>query len=129
MAVGEMVCLVNRVWFPLTVTKNGVQRILQPGPNYLTADWIRFAKLQNPHMGTFVPGTIDGDYLVGVEGVDNCDMISPDDAGLGKEKFDRSGDIAEGKIIEVQQTGIRGTTRMGDAGLQSLSAEFNGRQS
>lgn len=114
MAVGEQVCIVNRVWFPLTVTKNGQQRTLQPGENYLSADWVRFAKLQNPRMGSFVPGTIDGDYLVGVQGVDDCSMISPDDAGLGKEKFDRSGDVAAGKEIIIQQTGIRPPTRMSD---------------
>lgn len=109
-----MVCIVNRVWFPLIVTKNGAQRTLQPGENFLTADWVRFAKLQNPRMGSFTPGTIDGDYLVGVKDMDDCSMISPDEAGLGKEKFDRSGDIADGKTVEVQQTGIRPPTRMSD---------------
>lgn len=89
---GEPCILVNRSSQPLEMKKNGVVKILKPGENLSTTDWIKFAKMQNPRMGTFDHSGLNGDYLVGVKGVDDCSMIAPGEEHRngGIEKFDRT---------------------------------------
>jgi|SRR5688572_11388963 hypothetical protein len=107
---GEPCVLINRTSQPLTVTKNGVSKILKPGKNLLTTDWIRFAKMQNPRMGTFDQSGMNGDYLVGVEGHDDCSMIAPgqEHKNGGLEKFDRTAEGFDATAATAQPvaTGI-----------------------
>lgn len=112
MAVGELVTLINRTNRDLSVRFDGRTRILKPGPNPITAEWVRFAKMQNPRMGSFVPGTLQGDYLVGVEGVDDCSMFDMGEEGQRRtiELFDRGNDTAN-KITDLG-TGERPPQRM-----------------
>lgn len=93
--IGESCVLINRTSKPLTFVQNGVTRTLKPGKNPGTTDQIRFAKTQNPRMGTFDSSGQQGQYLVGVEGFDppeDCTMLPPGQEHLhgGAEKFDRS---------------------------------------
>jgi hypothetical protein len=92
--IGEACTIINRTSKPLEVIQNGVVRVLHPGENQLTTDWIRFAKQQHPRMGTFDEGG-NGDYLVAVKGFDKpeeCAMIPPgkEHPNNGLELFDRS---------------------------------------
>lgn len=114
MAVGEVVTLINRTNRDLTVRFDGRTRILKPGPNPITAEWIRFAKMQNPRMGTFAPGTLQGDYLVGVEGIDDVSMIDPNEEAQRRqvEMFDRGTEADRGNIVRDQGTGERPPKRM-----------------
>lgn len=112
MAVGELVTLINRTNRDLSVRFDGRTRILKPGPNPITAEWVRFAKMQNPRMGSFAPGTLQGDYLVGVEGIDDCSMLDMGEEAHKRtvEMFDRSGDTAN--TITDLGTGERPPSRM-----------------
>ena len=125
MAVGEVVNLVNRTARPLNVKFDGKVRILQPGPNAITAEWVRYAKMQNPRMGSFLAGTLEGDYLVGVDGVDDVSMIDPTTEAPAIEMYARP----EGTVDNVS-TGEREPRRMnvGEFAGQGTAAEFNGRQ-
>jgi hypothetical protein len=109
---GEPKVLVNRTSKPLTIQKSGVQIILKPGPNHVTADWIRFAKQQHPRMGSFDASGMEGDYLVGVEGTtDDCSPIPEGEEHTAIERFDRAkmdGDASEAVGIE---TGVRPPVR------------------
>lgn len=124
MATGEVVNLVNRTARVLSVKFDGRIRLLTPGPNAITAEWVRYAKMQNPRMGSFLAGTLEGDYLVGVEGVDNCDMIDPSTEPTAIEMYQRP----EGSV-ENRATGEREPRRMnvGEFAGQPTAAEFNGR--
>lgn len=124
MATGEVVTLINRTSRPLNVKFDGKVRVLQPGPNAITAEWVRFAKLQNPRMGSFLAGTLEGDYLVGVEGVDDCSMIDPTTEPAAIEMYARP----EGTVDNLS-TGERDPRRMnaGEFAGQGTAAEFNGR--
>lgn len=112
--VGEVVNLVNRTLRPLTVRFDGRTRVLQPGNNAITSEWVRYAKLQNPRMGSFAPGTLDGDYLCGVEGVDETDMIDEAE-NPSVERFDRRQEAALGNTVTVTGTGERDAKRMNTA--------------
>jgi hypothetical protein len=104
---GEMVTIVNRTSQPLDVIMNGRTLVLQPGENHVTADWIRFAKSQHPRLGTFDEGGLDGDYLVGVKGYDDCSLIPPGQEHKAVERFDRSSfDDPVARSAEVVHTGI-----------------------
>lgn len=108
--VGEVINVVNRTTHPLEVRMNGRTRVLTPGVNAITSEWVKFAKLQNPRKGTFAPATIDGDYLVGVEGHDDCSMLSPEQENAHLvENFDRSS-----QAVDTLPTGVRAPTRMSD---------------
>lgn len=116
--IGEVVTVINRTSHPLDVKMNGRTRTLAPGPNQLTTEWIRFAKMQNPRRGTFKPGTIDGEYLVGVQGFDApelCSMLAPDEEHLSDiEMFNRSGEAADGHVVTNVATGERPPRRLSD---------------
>lgn len=114
MAVGEVVTLINRTNRDLTARFDGRTRILKPGANLITAEWVRYAKLQNPRMGSFVPGTLQGDYLVGVEGVDDVSMLDMgEEAGRRTiEMFDRGDEASRGNAVKDQGTGERPPSRM-----------------
>ena len=98
--VGESCVLINRTSKPLTFIQNGVTRTLKPGKNPGTTDQIRFAKTQNPRMGSFDATGQQGQYLVGVEGFDppeDCTLLKPGEEHLSPhEKFDRSHESFEG---------------------------------
>lgn len=130
MAVGEPVTIINRTSRSLDVKFNGRTRVLTPGPNVVTSEWVRYAKLQNPRMGTFLPGTLEGEYLVGVEGVDPCDMIDPSDERRAIEMFDRGGEASAGNKVTDLGTGERDPRRMNVGEFAAPlpnNAEFNGR--
>lgn len=114
MAVGEVVSLINRTNRNLKVTFDGRTRTLKPGPNMITAEWVRFAKMQNPRMGTFAPGTLQGDYLVGVEGVDDVSMLdmAEEDSRRKIEMFDRGTEADRGNSVKDLGTGERPPQRM-----------------
>jgi hypothetical protein len=112
---GEACTLINRTSKPLTFIQNGVTRVLKPGKNAGTTDQIRFAKTQNPRMGTFDASGQQGQYLVGVEGFDppeECTMLKPGDEHLrgGHEKFDRSHEsfpaLEKGTEVVVVPSGV-----------------------
>jgi hypothetical protein len=106
---GDFVTLVNRTSQPLTFKANGRTYRLQPGANAVTNELVRFAKLQLPRMGTFDPSGLQGDYLVGVKGVDDCSMIPPGEEHKGNkvERFDRSQMDDEAAQAVVLSTGIQ----------------------
>jgi hypothetical protein len=84
---GEIVNIFNRCAKKvLSVTRNGVEKKLLPGDNHLPEGWVRFAKQQNPRMGTAEYGTFAAEYLVGVKA----------DARLGQEQRDDISVIADG---------------------------------
>lgn len=125
MAVGELVTIVNRTAHPLFVKMNGRERAVPPGESQITSEWIKFAKLQNPRRGTFTPGTIEGDYLIGVKGKDDCNMLSPDEEHLNEiENFDRSGEAARGNEVINTRTGERPPRRMVMEDAPSLDGGF-----
>lgn len=126
---GEPIVLVNRTSRPLTVKQNGRSITLQPGRNHLTSDWVRFAKLQNPRMGTFDPSGLEGDYLVGVEGHDDCTPIEPGREHLGIERFDRSQMDEESRHVVAIGTGVSFPRRRvpGEAGELPDDALFGRR--
>ena len=73
---GNPVVLVNRTNAPLTFTADGRSHALQPGKNYgFLEGHARFAKGQNPLLGSEDYYTLEYQSLVGVEGVDDCDPI------------------------------------------------------
>lgn len=127
--VGEMCTLVNRTSSPLVVTQNGRQITLKPGDNPITTDWIRFAKQQHPRMGTFDPSGIDGDYLVGVKGVDDCSMIEPGTEHKGIDRFDRTQMDEDAASAELVRTGITPPKRRIPNEMSAIpsNAEFTGR--
>lgn len=99
--VGEACILINRTSKPLQFIQNGVTRVLKPGKNPGTTDQIRFAKTQNPRMGSFDSSGQQGQYLVGVEGMDpaeDCTLLKPGEEHFrgGAEKFDRSHESFDG---------------------------------
>ncbi len=115
--VGEPCVLVNRTCNPLTVQKDGITKIFQPGDNISTTDWIRFAKQQHPRLGTAGPSGLDGESLIGVRGFpgEKLDLIPPGQEHKGIEIFDRSHpdfDPSERDVVHVP-TGIRPPVKRG----------------
>lgn len=94
---GEIVNIFNRTTRKLSVTRNGVEKTLLPGDNHLPEGWVRFAKQQNPRMGTQDYGTLGAEYLVGVKvdtrtGVEQVDDLSLIPAGqehISEERLNR----------------------------------------
>lgn len=94
---GEIVNIVNRTTHKLSVTRNGVEKTLLPGDNHLPEGWVRFAKQQNPRMGTEDYGSLGAQYLVGVkvdersglEQVDDISPIAPGDEHISEERINR----------------------------------------
>lgn len=113
--IGESCVLINRTSKPLSFIQNGVTRVLKPGKNPGTTDQIRFAKTQNPRMGSFDYTGQQGQYLVGVEGLDpaeECTLLKPGEEHLhgGAEKFDRSHEsfpaLEKGMEVVVVPSGV-----------------------
>lgn len=89
--VGEQVVLVNRTRKILNFMADGRSYSLKPGKNYGFVDsQARFAKAQNPLMGTEDYLTLEFQSLVGVQGIDDCDEIPQEvlDAAAEAERFD-----------------------------------------
>lgn len=85
---GEIVNIFNRCAKKvLSVTRNGVEKKLLPGDNHLPEGWVRFAKQQNPRMGTAEYGTVAAEFLVGVKA----------DPRLGQEQVDDISVIPDGE--------------------------------
>ncbi len=111
---GNILCLINRTSHQLKYTKDGRDYTLEPGENYVNSDHVRFARVQNPIMGTRDPYTLQSQFLVGIKGKDDCSEI-PDEvlAMLPKEVLDRSlmpGDLQ--KVVE-RRTGFPTRGRIG----------------
>ncbi len=91
--IGNPIVLVNRTSHPLHFTKGGRQFTVMPGRNYgFTSDQVRFAKAQNPLLGTEDYLTRKFESLIGVEGTkDPVDPI-PDAVleAASPERFDRN---------------------------------------
>jgi hypothetical protein len=91
--VGEIVCIVNRAPWPLSVIKDGRTWVLKPGDNYINGDLVRFARQQHP-----IPGSQDPynphvvQFLVGVKGTnDPIDALPAEILEyLPKERIDRT---------------------------------------
>lgn len=131
--VGEPCVLINRTSDPLTVQKNGVTKIFQPGENVTTTDWIRFAKQQHARKGTAGPSGIDYDTLFAVKGVDpaeQCALIPPGQEHHGIEIFDRSHPDFDATARDVVQvaTGIRPPTRRTTGAELPRGVFLNGRE-
>lgn len=91
--VGDQVVLVNRTSSRvLEFTADGRHYALKPGDNYgFLEGHVRFARSQNPLMGSEDYHTLNFDSLVGVKGRTNCEPISDEDLELSElnvERFD-----------------------------------------
>lgn len=62
--VGEIIQIFNRAPFPVSVMKDGRQKTIPAGYSYITSDWLRFAKQQNPVKGTEDPNSLQYDSLI-----------------------------------------------------------------
>lgn len=127
--VGEACIIINRTSRVLEVIKDGVVRKLQPGENHLSTDWIRFAKQQNPRMGTFDESGLSGEYLVGVKGFDSaadCEMLPPGKEHVNAiEKFDRSKMSGEGAEAVSMPSGVPEARRRLPSEMSPLPQETN----
>jgi hypothetical protein len=75
----EETACVNRAPIAISVTFDGQEITVQPGPCSLPTICIPFGKNQNPIMGSVDhtnPHMSGGDYLLGVVGEDNCEPLT-----------------------------------------------------
>ncbi len=140
MAHGDIICLVNRTSRNLSVTKDGRQIVLKPGENHINSDLVRFAKRQNPVMGSQDPyNPAQCDYLVGVKGTHDDIYPIPDEVldALPRERIDRSlMPLKDRDVIERRTSGFpRGRAGVslnpepapGGGGFTGEVGDFGGR--
>ena len=95
--VGNIICIVNRTQHELSYVKDGRQFTLEPGENWVNSDHVRFAKGQNPVLGSKDPQNLSFESLVGVKAAkgekqrDDISLIDDETLGmLPKEVLNRS---------------------------------------
>ncbi len=102
-ANGDFVTIINRTSLPLKYQANGRIYSLKPGKNERPFEHVRYAKTQNPLMGSADKYTIQIGSLVGhrweVGGIEEGrDDIFPVEQSTSKELLDREGD----DVVEIK---------------------------
>lgn len=126
----DMVPVVNRAPVPLTVTFDGQTTNINPGPGFLPSVTIVYAKNQNPIMGSVDPNNpaiSGGDYLIGVVGRDNTDILTPAEWNAHCDAISRvdlktllEDELGPGQRVEVRGKGRKTQARNSfDAGVRS----------
>ena len=86
---GDVVEVINRTSKSLTYQVDGRRFRLAPGPNHILWEHVRYAKNQNPLMGSIDPFDIRSvGFLIGVAGTK--DPVSPIEQSDDEELLDRS---------------------------------------
>ena len=86
----EKIPIINRTNRVLSVVCDGRTFQLKPGKNMVPSTVVPYALKQHPQMGTFDATGLQGESLVGVEGMTPTTPIAPEDEARGLERFDRS---------------------------------------
>lgn len=126
----DMVPVVNRAPVPITVRFDGQEMILQSGPGFLPSVTINYAKNQNPVMGSVDPNNpaiSGGEYLIGVVGRDNTDIMTPAEWNAHCEAISRvdlkimlQDELGPGERVEVRGRGRKTQARNSfDAGVRA----------
>lgn len=117
---GDILCLINRTEHTLKYTKDGRDFTLAPGENYVNSDHVRFARNQNPLMGTQDPYSLATQFLVGIKGKDDCSPIGDEIlAMMPNERLDRSLLPADLQKVIEKRTSFPPTNRR--LGIESPS--------
>lgn len=126
----DMVPVVNRAPIPLTVTFDGQTSIIKPGPGALPSTTIRYAKNQNPIMGSVDPNNPSisgGQYLIGEIGKDDCEPLTPAEWNAHCEAISRvdlktlmEDELGPGERVEVRGRGRKTMARnASDSGVRA----------
>jgi hypothetical protein len=117
----DMVPIVNRAPIPLSVTFDGQTSTVNPGEGFLPSVTVRYAKNQNPVMGSVDPNNPSisgGDYLIGVVGKDNCTPLSPEEWNRHCDEISRvdlkvlmEDQLGPGQRVEVRGRGRKTAAR------------------
>jgi hypothetical protein len=111
--------VINRTSRPLSYIADGRVYTLQPGVNIIPSTHVRFAKSQNPVMGSEDYYTLSFDSLIGVDGKDDCSPIPDELLESAIERFDRSSMSAESRKVAVVEARYQIKTR---AQVESLTS-------
>jgi hypothetical protein len=126
----DMVPVVNRAPVALTVTFDGQTTTIKPGPGFLPSLTINYAKNQNPIMGSVDPNNPSisgGEYLIGVVGRDNCEIMTADEWNVHCDAISRvdlkvlmEDELGPGERVEVRGKGRKTQARNAfEAGVRS----------
>jgi hypothetical protein len=126
----DMVPIVNRAPVVLMVTFDGQQTSIKPGPGFLPSVTINYAKNQNPVMGSVDPNNpaiTGGEYLIGVVGKDNTEILTADEWNAHCDAISRvdlkvlmEDQLGPGERVEVRGKGRKTAARNAfDAGVKS----------
>ena len=117
----DMVPIVNRAPIPLAVTFDGQTSNVPTGPGFLPSVTIAYAKNQNPIMGSVDPhnpSISGGEYLIGVVGKDNTDMLTEKEWNAHCDAISRvdlkvlmQDELGPGERVEVRGKGRRTQAR------------------
>lgn len=117
----DMVPIVNRSPVVLTVTFDGQTTNVKPGPGFLPSVTINYAKNQNPVMGSVDPNNpaiSGGEYLIGVVGRDNTEIMTKDEWNAHCEAISRvdlkimlEDELGPGQRVEVRGKGRKTQAR------------------
>jgi len=117
----DMVPIVNRTPVSLTVTFDGQTTTVPSGKGFLPSITINFAKNQNPIMGSVDPNNPSisgGEYLIGVVGRDNCEMLSKEEWNAHCDAISRvdlktlmEDELGPGERVEVRGKGRKTQAR------------------
>jgi hypothetical protein len=95
--IGDPIRIFNRAPWPLKAVKDGREYPIPVGESWMRSDVVRFAKEQNPIMGTEDPSTTLSESFISVVAADpknQRDSLEPMDAEvlkhLSKERLDRT---------------------------------------
>lgn len=110
----DMATVVNRTPVDLLVRFDGQEISIPPGESQIPRITVRFAKNQNPVMGSHDannPNISGGDYLVGVKGTkDNCEPLTEDEwaSHLGKPCRLNVDEFLEDRLGPKERFEVRG---------------------
>lgn len=117
----DMVPIVNRAPVVVFVKFDGQESQIQPGPGVLPSVTINYAKNQNPVMGSVDPNNpaiTGGEYLIGVVGRDNCEMLTKEEWNAHCDAISRvdlkvlmEDELGPGQRVEVRGRGRKTQAR------------------
>lgn len=117
----DMVPVVNRSPVVLTVRFDGQETQVKPGAGFLPSVVINYAKNQNPVMGSVDPNNpaiSGGEYLIGVVGRDNTDIMTKEEWNAHCEAISRvdlkimlEDELGPGQRVEVRGRGRKTQAR------------------
>jgi hypothetical protein len=117
----DMVPIVNRAPVPLTVKFDGQETVVKSGQGFLPSVTINYANNQNPVMGSVDPNNPSisgGEYLIGVQGRDNCSMLSTGEWNAHCDAISRvdlktlmEDELGPGERVEVRGKGRKTAAR------------------